>query len=339
MNFAITPRSVYAALILLLSAWVLRGFVEALLAACVIAVASWPLYRRFAACLARRVGRTTTTLLFTCLITVFVLGPLVFAVGALLAEAHVLLARVLVADQQGIAVPGWLDGVPLAGTWLASRWEGGLARPGALSLWAQGADPAALLPLAQFTLRHGFIVLFTILLLSFLYQQGESLARALRQLLRERVGERAERYLGVATQAVRASVNSILLVGLFDGCAAGLAYAFAGVEHAALWGAITGTLAIVPFLGYLAVFALTLQLAVAGTAAPALVSLLSGCLILFIGDKVVRPAIARNGTHLPFAWVLMGCLGGFQAMGLVGLVVGPVALTLGREVFREAARP
>ena len=115
----------------------------------------------------------------------------------------------------------------------------------------------------------------------------------------------------------------MLVVGLFDGLASGAAYALAGVPHAALWAAITGALAIVPFLGYVAVAALTLQLAMAGATKSAVVSLVMGCIILVCGDKIVRPAIAGSGVRLRFVWVLIGCLGGFETLGLVGLVDRP----------------
>ena len=48
-------------------------------------------------------------------------------------------------------------------------------------------------------------------------------------------------------------MNSMLIVGLFDGCATGLVYAIAGVTHAAIWAAITGVLGVVPLLGYVGV--------------------------------------------------------------------------------------
>ena len=34
----------------------------------------------------------------------------------------------------------------------------------------------------------------------------------------------------------------------------------------------------------------------------------------------------------------MGCLGGFEALGLVGLVIGPVILTLARELWEQRVR-
>lgn len=332
----------YGALIVVLTAWILHGFLEPLLAACVTAIASWPLYRRFAARLPGRMARSATPVLFTSVMAVFVLAPLVFALGALLAEAHALALEIATADRTGIALPDWLENVPLAGLWLAARWEGALAHPGAISVWAETIDPTALLTraqsLGQFMARHLLIILFTILVLCFLYRTGEALAQGVRRELAHRIGERAEVYVGVATRAVRASVNSMLVVALFDGFGTWIAYAIAGVPHAALWAAITGSLALVPFLGYVAVTGLALKLAMTGAATPALVSLVLGCVVLFCGDKIVRPVVARDGTRLPFVWVLIGCLGGFEVLGLVGLVIGPVLLSLAGELWQQRLR-
>ena len=273
---------------------------------------------------------------------VFVLAPLMFAFVALLTEANALLLQVAAADKRGIAVPTWLENVPLAGRWIAARWQSELAHAGGLSMWAQRTDPVALLgwahSIGQFMLRHLFIIAFAILVLFFLYQEGEALAEDFRQLLRQRIGAQAEGYVDLATRAVRASVNSMLVVGLFDGFATGIAYAITAVPQAAQWASITGLLALVPFLGYVAVLALTFQLAMTGAAGPALLSFGLGCAVLFCGDKIVRPVVARNGVRLGFVWVLMGCLGGFEVLGLVGLVIGPVLLTLLRELWQQGVR-
>jgi predicted PurR-regulated permease PerM len=280
--------------------------------------------------------------MFTLGMTAFVLAPLMFALGALVTEAQGLLMEIAAADRRGIAVPQWLENVPLLGHWAAARWRSEIAYPGALTIWMQRADTTALLgwaqSLGQFMARHAFIIGFTILLLFFLYQEGESLAGGFRRLLRHHIGERADGYLDLATRAVRASVNSMLVVALFDGFATGVAYAFARVPNAAEWAAITGLLSLVPFLGYVAVVALTLQLAITGATTSPLLSFGLGCLVLFCGDKIVRPTVARGGVRLGFVWVLMGCLGGFEALGLVGLVVGPVVLTLVRELWEQRVR-
>ena len=181
MYFKITAGRFYGALIIGLSAWILQSFLLPLLVACVTAVASWPLYRQLAARFPRRMPPSATSLIFTSAMTVFVLAPLMFAFGALLTEAHRLLLEIAAADENGIAVPYWVENLPLVGPWAAARWQSELAHPGALSVWLQRSDLTALLSwthsVGAFMARHLFIIGFTILILFFLYKEGESLVQ------------------------------------------------------------------------------------------------------------------------------------------------------------------
>jgi predicted PurR-regulated permease PerM len=110
----------------------------------VTAIASWPLYTRFAAHLPSRLGRSTKSLIFTLAMTVFVLTPLMLAFGALLTETRALLLDIAAADKAGIAVPQGLENAPLIGPWAAARWHSELAHPGALLRWTQRADTSTL---------------------------------------------------------------------------------------------------------------------------------------------------------------------------------------------------
>ena len=338
----LTVGGLHGALIIILCGWILLDFAEAMLAACAIAIASWPLYTRFSARLPLPLGRRAASVIFAAAMTLFVLVPMMFAFGAVLTEAHALLLNIAAADEKGIAAPAWLGQVPLAGPWLAARWQAEISHPGAVATWAHRMDATALLAwaqsLGQFMTRHLLIVAFTILLLAYLYQEGESLAADFRRLLRDWIGERADSYADLSVRATRASVNSMLVVALFDGFACWAAFAAVGAPHAALWAAVTGLLELVPFLGYAAIAALTVQLAVQGDAMATLVSCALGSVILFCGDTIVRPLVARDALRLGFVWILMGCLGGFKALGLAGLIVGPVVLTLAREMWQQRVR-
>jgi len=341
MHITLTPARILGATIVVLSAWIVHGFIEALLSACVIATASWPLYAWFTARLPRRLA-SASAVMFTCALTVFVLAPMVFACGSLLTEAHSLLSDIATADNHGLALPEWLANAPLVGPWVAARWRSDLAQPGALLMLTQRTDPTALLgyaqSLGQFTARHALIVVFTILLLVFLFQKGASIARDVTHALHLGIGDRSQRYVDVATRAVRAAVSSMLAVGLFDAVTTACAYAIAGAPRALVWAAITGALAAVPFLGYVAVAAMAMELVVKGAPTPALMSFVLGCIVLLCGDKVVRPMVARGGIRLPFVLVLMGCIGGFEVLGLAGLVIGPVVLSLARELWEQRVR-
>jgi predicted PurR-regulated permease PerM len=152
------------------------------------------------------------------------------------------------------------------------------------------------------------------------------------------VGEQAPRYLGLVTRGVRACVNGMVAVALFDGLATWIAYSAASAPRSAVWAAITGLLAAVPFLGYVAVAGLALRMAVAGQAADALACAALGSAVLLFGDKVVRPTVTRSGLELQFVWVLLGCVGGFETLGPVGLVIGPVALRVAAEMWLQRGR-
>ncbi len=338
MNLKLTPARVLAVGLFSVAFWVLHGFSEALLAAGAIAIASWPLYARFRERLPRSVGQSTGALIFTVAITVFLLAPMVFACAALLSEAHGLLHSIAADGTQGL--PDWLTSTPVFGPWLSAQWERRLT--GELTTMTQHADPSAVLgwaeSLAQFAFHHALTISFTVLLLAFLYQEGGSLSREIDDVLRHAIGDHAARYVDVATRAVRSAVNSMLVVGVFDAIAAALAYAAAGAPHPLLWAAITGALAAVPFLGYAAVAAMALELAMQGASTSALLVLVLGCAVLLCGDKLVRPLASRGGVKLPFVWVLMSCIGGFGVLGLAGLAVGPAVLSLCGELWQQWTR-
>ena len=96
---------VWAALVVLLSAWIIQSFFLPLVWAAIIAIATWPLYRRFALRMPARLASTVTPAVFTVLISSFLLGPMVFAFGAVAVEAQSWLDRLALADKTGLAVP------------------------------------------------------------------------------------------------------------------------------------------------------------------------------------------------------------------------------------------
>jgi predicted PurR-regulated permease PerM len=337
LNF--NPRWLWGALVVLLSGGILRSFFEPLVWASVIAVATWPIYRRFAQRLPGRVASNVTPLLFTVLVSLFVLGPMVFAFGALVSEAHRWIDQIVIADKTGLASPAWLETLPLVGAKLAERWQEQLGTPGGVSVLLQRADTSAAFgwaqTLGQFMAHHLFIVVFTILVLFFLYRGGDALALRVNHLLHDSLGDRGESYVELAIRAVRATVNGMVVVALFDGVLTGITYALAGVQRAEIWGAVTGLFAMIPFLGYAAVAGVALALAARGAVMAALVVCGLGLAVLFAGDKIVRPMLVGGAVRLGFVWVLMGSLGGLELLGLLGLFVGPVVLALGGALWHD----
>ena len=337
VDFKTGTRWIAGALIAGLSIAILWGFLKVLLWAAIIAVATWPIYRRFAHRMPSRMAPNLTPLLFTVLVALVVLGPPSFAFATLASHARSWVGTMLV-DSSEFVTPAWLSAIPLVGPKLVEK----LHAHGGLSVWLQHADTAALLgwlqPVGEFAGRHLFRIVFTVLVLFFVYRSGEALAQDLGRFVEERVGERANRYIELAIRGLRATIRSTLIVGVFDGVLIGIVCWLAGLPDAYVWGALTRLLAAIPFLGYVAVLAAFLALLGGGSTIAAWAFLATGAVILFTGDKVVRPILVGSSTQLGFVWVLMATLGGLELLGFIGIFVGPVVLSLAGELWRERTR-
>jgi predicted PurR-regulated permease PerM len=329
-----------AALALLFSLWLLRSFLVPLTWAFIIALASWPLYRRFRARLPAGLGLNGAALLFTLLITLSVLGPFGFAFAAIGAQAQSWAREIVVAEHQGLAPPEWLAALPLAGRWLVDQWNVVLGVPGGVSRWLNRTGSAWLLTSAEsaggFLLRHAMIIVFTVLALSFLYRAGEPLAERIKQVIHGKLGTRGDSYLQHGAEAIRATMTGMVVVSLVDGALCGLAYAVAGVPAPHVWGAITGLLAMIPFLGYFAVTGAAFALFAKGSGLAATVVFGWGVFVVFVADKFVRAAIVGGTIRMGFFWVLVGGLAGLETFGLLGLLIGPVILALTGALLRES---
>ena len=342
LRLDLKARWLWAALLLLLSLWIVHGFLLSLAWASVVAIATWPLYRRFAARMPPRLASTATTpLLFTLLVSSLVIVPMVFSFVAIATQAQAWLAKLAVADKTGLPVPPWLDSMPVFGSWLSDRWYGVLGAPGALSSTLQRQSPmvlSSIQTLGQFLVYHLLVVLFVILTLFFLYRGGDRQALQIQRVLVDAIGDGVVPYLRLGIQAVRATVVGMLAVALLAGVLSGIVYAIAGVDHAAVWGAVTGYFAMIPYLGYVAVAGVALSVASGGSHTAALGILVAGWVIHLVADKVVRPILVGDEVDLGFLWVLMASLGGLEVMGLLGVLVGPAVLALTSAIWRGSAR-
>ena len=326
--------------VLLASLWVLRSFLIPLTWAFVIALATWPLYRRFAGRMPERFGTNLTPLTFTVLVTIVVLGPFGFAFIAVAGQAQALAHEIVAAENQGLLAPDWLAGIPLDDHWLQDQWNATLGTPGGITRWLHRTDSASLLgwagSLGQIVGREAMIISVTVLALFFLYRGGEPLATRITGVIHERLGERGDTYFKQVTQEIRATMGGMIVVSLIDGVLLGLAYAVVQVPSAAVWGAITGLFAMIPFLAYFAVAAISLLLFAKGSGAAAIALFAWGVLVIFTADKIVRPALVGRAIKLGFVWILLGGLGGIETFGLLGLFLGPVILSLAGALWRDS---
>jgi predicted PurR-regulated permease PerM len=56
-------------------------------------------------------------------------------------------------------------------------------------------------------------------------------------------------------------------------------------------------------------------------------------------DNVLKPVLLGRGAAVPMAVVFLGAIGGFVAMGIIGLFVGAIVLSVGYKLFLAWIEP
>jgi predicted PurR-regulated permease PerM len=336
-----TRQSAAAIVVFVACAYLLRGLAAPICWAALIAIATWPLHQR----LLHAIGRGGTRSVSAALLTAAVVLVLLVPIGYLVYEG----ARELPAVTQlwetgrdtGIAPPQWLGRLPWIGPALVQQWQAGPGQPGALAEYVRTALGERGLHtgrVAVLWLGHRAMELFFCLfMLFFLYLDGATIGRQVDAVLERQFGHRGIATKRLAVDAVRGTVNGLILVGLGLAIVMSVAYAVAGVRHPALAGLATGLLGMVPFGAMVAVVAVVLYLLAVGAPASAVGVLAFGGVAIFLADHFVRPWFISGASHLPLVLALLGIVAGLETFGVLGLFIGPTILAVGLTIWRELA--
>ena len=325
--------------VVVMAAVVAMHFLLPLVWAGIIAIATWPVYRRLERWFGYRQVYVAT--LLTAVFTLVVMIPLVWLTIKGVQEAKVFVSYLLQSNDTGIPLPEWVNSLPWGGDYIQDWWDSKLAHPGGLADLVD-ADTINIKSLSHFAksvglqLAHRSVVFgFALLCLFFFYRDGETLAKQINELGEYCLGHRWDLYASNLPGAIKATVNGIVLVGMSVGVIMGSVYAIAGVPFSIMLGAATAMLAMIPFGAPIAFVTVSLILLMKGSFASAVAILVIGGIVMFIADHFVRPVIIGNATQLHFLAVLFGILGGVEALGLVGLFIGPVIMVLFTTLWRE----
>ena len=328
-----------AVVVLGLTFWLIRSFIIPLIWAAIFAIANWQIYRRCAQHLPDALKAHVLPLVFSVLITLLALGPVIFAFGVLAGQSQAWLTEISIMDKAGFVAPSWLGTIPVVGMRLADAWSDAVGAPGGLSALLSRVEDDSLLHSVQsvghLIVYHAFVVSVTVITLVFLFREGEKLAELLARRIDEQFGRLGAKFVGVAIAALRATVQSMVLVGLIDGIALGITYSTAHIPSPVAWAAVTGILAMLPFIGYFAIAAVCVAQIAHDASASALIVGAVGFSVLFLSDKFARPMLMARGARLDFLGALMGTVGGLQTFGLLGIFVGPVIVAVGKAIFDE----
>jgi predicted PurR-regulated permease PerM len=137
-----------------------------------------------------------------------------------------------------------------------------------------------------------------------------------------------------ASNTVQGLFLGLFLTAVLQGVVAGIGYFIFGMPNVILLGFLTGVFSLIPFLGPPVVYIpASIYLILQGHLFSGFGLLLFSFILVSNMDNFIRPWIVRFRTNVHPLYVILGVVGGVAFLGLSGMVVGPLILTLFQDVL------
>ncbi len=215
----------------------------------------------------------------------------------------------------------------------------GMDLAGYLAKFASAAS-AYLLAAATATAKNLASLFFTLamalFILFFVYRDGSRIvSQGVERFAADKV--RAERYLCEIRSATTAIVVGTILTCLAQGTLAGVGYYIADTPAPVLCGALTAAMALIPLVGTAIVWVPLAGLLIFKGAFFKAGFLVIWCLVFVsLADNAIRPLAIGARKNIPLLAIVLGAVGGVTAIGLIGLIIGPLFFTVLAVLWREA---
>ncbi|OGI95031.1 hypothetical protein A2917_01465 [Candidatus Nomurabacteria bacterium RIFCSPLOWO2_01_FULL_42_17] len=138
-----------------------------------------------------------------------------------------------------------------------------------------------------------------------------------------------EKIINKLAQAVNGIIKGSLFIALIQGVLLGFGLWLFGINNAALWGVVAAITSLIPTLGtsLVSIPAIVFLFATGNT--PAAIGLLIWAVVM-VGmiDNLLGPLIVGKKIQISSLLILFSVLGGISLLGPVGVLVGPLTISL-----------
>jgi len=316
---------------------ILRPFAGVIAWSSVLGIVCHPVHQR----LVRRTGRVAFSAFITSMVAVLACVVPLLVLGGIAVNQGAALAQSLTGALSGTT--GSPDRMSAPAAWFTAHL--GLDRPAILG-WIQQHIGDLTREAGRYTISVAsgllgaamssalvFFALFLVL------RDGGAIVRSIPDLLPfER--QRSEALLGRVKDAVQASVSGVVVVAVLQGVLCGAMLWLLGIQSAALWGMVTMFSSLLPVVGAFAVWGpATVYLAVSGEWPRAIVMAIWGAFVVSGIDNVLRPRLVAGRVGLGELAMLFAMLGGVKVLGVLGIVLGPVAFATAAAILDTLRTP
>lgn len=320
------------ALLVLSCLLILKPFVPLLVWGIIIAIASYPRFEKLKNSLGGR--GVWTAVIWTVLLLLILILPIFLFAHGVVESGQNLIARIRAGTLSVPPPPAGIETWPLIGARLSRAWTAASMDVTQLitrfAPQIRGAIPEVL----SISAAVGVAVIqffFAILVSGALLANAVPIAKLTRALCIRIFGEKGPEYQQLVGSTIRSVTFGILGVALIQSAFAAIGFLVVGIPGAGVWSLIFligallqgGAIVLIPAVGYIFATASTTKAVI----------FLVWCMFVAVMDNVLKPILLGRGAVVPIAVVFLGAVGGFVALGIIGLFVGAVVLSVGYKLF------
>lgn len=138
-----------------------------------------------------------------------------------------------------------------------------------------------------------------------------------------------EKIITRLVQAVNAVVVGYLFIALIQGLMLGFGFWIFGVPHGALWGTVAAIASLIPTIGTALIsIPAIIFLFLTGNLSAAIGLLIWAALAVGMIDNFLSPIVVGTKINISPMLILFSVLGGISLLGPIGILVGPLAISL-----------
>ena len=322
MAFLETDEQRAAFLIILLGvalAWTLMPFATGLIGGLVLYVVFVPLHDWLTR---RRIPRNASALLVVILALILIVAPVVSFAGIVASQAQDIASGVirgpLLSRLSTLTIGGYALGPKLAGmgeqivTWIGTSAFGLLG-----TATVMGLNLSIALFITYYLLLTGPEVWSAV-------RPYIPFSASSADLLRDR-------FRDVTTSTVIGTG----LTAFVQAAIVGFGFWATGLSNALFWGVVTAVFAVLPIVGSGLIWGPgALSLFLSGRYGAAIAMTVIGFVVVGNVDLIIRPAVFRRYAQIHPLVTLVGAIGGVGYFGLLGILIGPLAISYFFELIR-----
>ncbi len=182
-------------------------------------------------------------------------------------------------------------------------------------------------------LSVGIDFLFMTFTIFFLFRDGPGFLNKVRDYM-PFSEEQKSRLAKQVKDMVASTVYGGVTVAIIQGFLGGLAFYVIGFTSPVLWGIVMSIVSFIPLLGTLGVWGpAAIYLLIRGEYLTGIGLIVYGTFIIGLVDNFLRPLLIGSRTKMPTIIIFFSVLGGIEAFGIIGLIMGPLIMAVFISVF------